>query len=203
MSERTRRGFLAGTGAAAVALAGCLGGGDESDAAEAVERPVRGPESASVTVTVFEDFACPHCRDFNARVKPRVVEEYVDPGDVRYVHADFPIPVDDVWSYGIASAARAVFAEAGDDAFWTFADRMFESQGNYSYDLVADVADEVADVGDAARTAAVEVTYREEIDADREQGRAWGVRGTPSVFVDGESVDGGYESISTAIQQQL
>lgn len=203
---RTRRGFLAATAtaSASVALAGCSDdGGIDPEGIDTGERPARGDETAPVTVTVFEDFACPHCRRFNAQVVPPIVQQYVEPGDVRYLHADFPIPVDETWSYAVGSAARAVFEEAGNDAFWDFSTAIFARQGEYSYDVIESVAGEVAGVGQTARTAAEDETHRDALDADRSLGQRWGVSGTPSVFVGAESVDPVPQSIRDAIDGRL
>jgi protein-disulfide isomerase len=208
MEDRTsRRSFLAVGGAAAVtALAGCSA--DESGTAGSEiddgSRPGLGDEAAPVTVTVFEDFSCPHCQRFTLQTTPTIVQQYVEPGDVRYLHADFPIPVDD-WSYPAANAGHAVFEEAGNDAFWRFLRSLFEAkieeQRDYSLDVFEEIADEAADVGQAARTAASEGTYRERLDADRRRGENWGVRGTPTVFVDDEQVD--LDGIGDAIERRL
>jgi protein-disulfide isomerase len=198
----TRRGFVTAGAAAAVALAGCSGGsGIDPDAIDSGDRPALGDESAPVTVTVFEDFACPHCRRFNAQVKPAIEQQYVDSGDVRYLHADFPIPVDETWSYAVASAARAVFDEAGNDGFWSFATAVYDHQGNYSLDTVESVAEETAGAGETARSAAENDSYRDTVDEDRSIGERWGVNGTPSVFVDDEQVE--IDSIGDAIESRL
>lgn len=202
MDETTRRGFLATSAVAASALAGCSGSAaNDPDEIDDGDRPALGDETAPVTVTVFEDFACPHCRQFNAQVKPAIETQYVEPGDVRYLHADFPIPVDETWSYAVGSAARAVFEEAGNDAFWSFVDSIYEHQGSYSHDVVESVAEETADVGETAREAAENESYRDELEADRERGQQWGVNGTPSVFVDDENVE--LDAIGEAIEERL
>jgi protein-disulfide isomerase len=209
MEDRmSRRAVLGAGGTAAVAaLAGCSGGSSSSsggidpEAIDDGDRPALGEESAPVTVTVFQDYSCPHCQAFKQQVAPTIVDRYVDPGDVRYLHADFPIPVDEQWSYAIASAAYAVFEEAGNDAFWSFKDEIYAQQGSYSLEVVASVADGVADVGAAAREAAEDGTYRDRIEADRELGLQWGVEATPSVFVDDESVSP--DEVVAAIDDRL
>lgn len=202
MNETTRRGFLATSAIASVALAGCSDDASlDPDAIDSGDRPGLGDESAPVTVTVFEDFACPHCRQFNAQLKPEIERRYVESGDVRYLHADFPIPVDETWSYAVGSAARAVFEEAGNDAFWAFATSIYERQGSYSFDTVESVAEETADVGETARSAAENDSHRDYLDADRDRGERWGVNGTPTVFVDDEQVD--LDAIDEAIEERL
>lgn len=202
-SRFSRRTFLAAGTAACVALAGCS---DDSAAADPDEidtddRPALGDESAPVTVTVFEDFACPSCRQFKTQITPQIITHYVEPGDVRYLHADFPIPVDDRWSYAIPSAAYAVFEDAGNDAFWDFARDIYTHQDSYSLDAVESVADEVAEVGSTARAAADDEAYRDRLDADRDRGEEWGVGGTPTVFVDDEQVD--LDEVGEAIEERL
>ncbi|QZY01112.1 DsbA family protein [Halobaculum rubrum] len=208
----SRRTVLAGlSAAAATATAGCLGGGnggsDEvpDDAVESLPTPVHGDEDAPVTVAVFEDFACPHCRTFAVDVHPRLVDEYVDPGDVRYEHHDFPIPVDDRWSWEAPGAARAVQDTVGDEAFFTFTQRLFEEgwtdgSPTYSESLLRDLAGAVDADPDTVVTAASEGRYRPVLEADREAGLDRGVQGTPSVFVDGTLIDRpDYATISSAI----
>jgi len=208
----TRRALLAGVSAGATAaVAGCLGGGgaDEEPPADAVESlptPVQGADDAPVTVAVFEDFACPHCRTFAVDVHPKLVDEYVDPGEVRFEHHDFPIPVDDRWSWEAPGAARAVQDAVGDEAFFTFTQRLFEegwSDGSpaYSESLLRDLASAVDADPDTVATAASEGRYRSVLEADREAGLDRGVRGTPSVFVDGTLIDRpDYATISSAIE---
>lgn len=207
--DYSRRNFLAASAAGTAALAGCLGGNGGSggnadpEAIDTDDRPALGAASAPVTVTAFEDFGCPSCARFKSQVLPALIEEYVQTGDVRYLHADFPIPVDEEWSQPVANAARGVFEAADNDAFWLFSSAIYEHQGSYSLDAIEAVADDVAEVGGAARTAAENREYDSVIDADRDRGESWGVSGTPSVFVDEAAVDPTYEDIESAIDSRL
>jgi len=190
----TRRRALSLTGGlAAASLAGCFGLGDAPDPSgetvESLPTPVQGDPESSVTVAVYEDFSCPHCRDFHLNVYPDVVSEFIDTERVRYEHHDFPIPVDEQWSWAVAGAARAVQDEVGDDAFFEYAALAFEEQGSYSMDVLADLAGEVDADGEAVRSAAENDTYAPVLEADRSAGQDRGVQGTPTVFVNDEQVD--------------
>jgi len=202
MTPTSRRRYLAAAGSGlAATLAGCIGGGSSDiDSLSADDRPARGGEDAPVRMVVFSDFSCPHCARFEQQVTPRILEQYVTTGDVLYFHADFPIPVDETWSPAVASAARAVFDEAGNDAFWSFFSAIFERQGQYSYDVIGTVAEEAGGVGTAARKAAQEESYSDEVESDRSMGEDWGVRATPSIFVGDEQIEGGFASIADAIE---
>ena len=205
MTALTRRQFVAAAGTgSALALAGCFGEppGADLDDLDPDTQPMLGQADAPVTVTVFVDYACPHCRTFEADVVPSLRQNHVQSGAVRLFHADFPLPVDQQWSYAVPNAARAVYEEAGNAAFWDFTAQIFTHQQSYSYSLLADVADQVAGVGQAARTAAEGEAYSDAIDADHEMGESWSVNSTPSVFVGEQSVDSDYPSIRDAIANQ-
>ena len=205
MREQTRRRFLAASAATCTALAGCLGsdGDGNPDEIDTADRPALGADDAPVTVTVFEDFSCPGCRQFKEQIFPLILDQHVEPGEVRVLPADFPLPVDESWSWAVPNAARAVFEEAGNDEYWLFTQEIYTHQGSYSYDVIESVADEVGGVGTPARQAAEDRTYSDEIEADKDRGQDWGVEGTPTVFVEESVVDSDYDSIRDAIQDRL
>jgi protein-disulfide isomerase len=203
----TRRRFLAGASAAGVtALAGCSGtpgssGGSGANRVESMPQPTAGPGDAPVTIEAWEDFACPHCRTFSLRVLPEVMSQFVQPGDARFVHHDFPIPVDERWSWDVAFAARHVQREAGSGAFFEFAHGAYENQGAFSMDVLGSLAAEhgVEDV----RSAVGDERYRPVVEADRQAGSDAGLRGTPFVLVNGEAVDPSFDGIRSAVQASL
>jgi len=233
---RTRRELLAATGAVGAALLAGCGGTSESDASgsdsggdtpsnlthvdvttpvddapvDSMPTPVRGDPNADVTLRVFEDYACPHCAHYATEIAPRVVENYAAPGEIRYEHHDFPIPVSEEWSWAGANAARAVQDGVGDEAFFEYTHLLFENQSAYvgagetGYDVLATYAERVgADPVEAVR-AAKGGTYDEVLKADRQAGIDDGVQGTPTVFVNGEKLDSfGYDAISSALDDAL
>ncbi|WP_415381817.1 DsbA family protein [Halosimplex sp. TS25] len=195
---RSRRRFLASAAAGiAAGLAGCGGlvsrpssGGTATARDVSLPAPTLGAEDAPVTLGVYKDFACPACRQFNAQTKPNVVSEYVEEGVVRLEHYDFPLDMHEPMSYTAANAARAVQHEADDETFFAFADSLFENQSDLGSATYADLADEEGVDSDGVRSAAEGRTYRTVIQEDKQQGIDADVRGTPTVFVDGEMLDG-------------
>jgi protein-disulfide isomerase len=213
--DTTRRALLAGVGGAGLAgLSGCLGGvlgsggagGGECGSLEEptvseLPPPVAGDPEAGVTVAVFEDFACPHCATFSLEVVPELRERLLDPGRVRYEHRDFPLPVDERWSWAVASAARGVQDAVGDEAFFSFATACFENQRDYSLSLLGELGVEAGvDDGCAVRTDAANESYRPVVEADRRRAREAGAGGTPAVFVNGRSVRGTADAIVSAVE---
>ncbi|SDQ41834.1 DsbA family protein [Natronobacterium texcoconense] len=189
--DETRRSFLAtaAIAGASIGIAGCLGDDEPSTSPEPPEPPVAGNPDADVTVTVYEDFACGVCRQFKFQMLPYIQENYIGPGLIRLEQRDFPIPVDETWSWAVASGARAVYETEGDQAFWEFAAEIYGHFDDYSYDAIETVADDLGFDGEDIREAAEKETYRDALETNREYGSANGVEGTPTFFVDGELVE--------------
>lgn len=212
----TRRAYLSAVAAgASLGLAGCLGGGGGGDAGDCdignpdqvsqQENPALGNPDSSVTVQVFEDFSCPHCATYNNDIFPDVRADFVDTGDVQYVHHDLPLPVNERWSWKVPSAARAVYAETDAETFFEYTKAVFAEQGNYSMDVLDSRADDVGASGCDARSAAINDTYRPVLETDRQRAidMAGDQRiGTPAVFVNGSYLGAyQYADIESAIQQ--
>jgi protein-disulfide isomerase len=213
--KATRRAYLSAlAGGTTVGLAGCLGGGGGNAAGDCDigdPEPITqqanaalGPEDAPVTVQVFEDYACPHCATYSTDVFPRVRSNFVDSGEVRYQHHDLPIPVHERWSWKVPSAARAVLDATDDETFFEYAKLLFQNQGDFSMQLIDDLADEVGAPGCDARGAAINDTYRPVVEADRRRAMELAgdqPLGTPAVFVNGRLLQGwGYDAVRNGIR---
>lgn len=232
----SRRAFLASTAVGGfVGLAGCAGGdgagnttsspaATESPTATATEdgsgsptgtgsdeaslpTPTLGPADAGVTVSVYEDFLCGHCAHYNQNGFPKIESNYVDSGSIRYEHHDFPV-VDDTWSWRSAIAARSVQATVGQDAYWTYAKRLFANRQDTSIELYRSLADEVGADPDVVEQHVIDEEWRPVVEVDQQRGIEKGVQGTPTFFVDGESVDPAghdswYGAVSDAIDSAL
>jgi len=206
-SRTTRRRFVGGVAAASVAgLAGCDGPsttGDPTATEQPLSTPIRGDPGADVTVAVYSDYACPHCAAYAVEEYPSGVKKYVENGQIRYEHHDFPIPVSEQ-SRPAANAARAVQDTQGDAAFWSFAEGLFEKYDSLGPSLYGTLAEEVGADPEAVRSAADEGRYDAAIDADRSAGSSRGVEGTPAIFVDDEAIRG-YDAatVTAAIEDAL
>ena len=198
----SRRAFLAATGAAATTgAAGCLDN-SKYEKVEELPRPTLGPDDAPVTMQLFEDYACPACKQFNDRVKPDIVEEYVEEGILQIEFYDYPIPVDGTWSWRTAIAARAVQDEAGNDAFWEYNNAMFDNQSRLGYETIETVAMEMDLDAELIVDKTDDGVYRPVVNADRTQGKNQGVQGTPGVFINGQLVGRpDYGTIARAIDR--
>jgi protein-disulfide isomerase len=176
--------------AGAVGTAGCLGLGDsggETTATavpETLPAPTRG--DGDVTLTVYVDFACPACRTFHDDFLPTLEGDYIEPGVVTYEHRDFPLEMHAPRSFDAANAARAVQDAADDETFFEYVDSLFANQRRLSPDVYQSLAGDVDVDGERALEAVEGRIYRQTVSRDLDMGDGAGVRGTPSVFVDGE-----------------
>lgn len=139
---------------------------------------VFGNPDAPVTIVEFGDFECPYCHDA-APVLRRVVEE--SGGQVRLVFRHFPL--FEVHPYAL-TAALAAEAAGEQGRFWDMHDLLFAHQDRLDDTALAHWAqklglDGASVVGDAAQR------FADVVERDYLAGSAAGVRGTPTVYVDG------------------
>lgn len=190
----SRRTLLALSTGAIGALAGCsvplLGPSTPECSGQqttGLSAPTAGPSSAPVSVDIYTDFACPHCRDFFLDVYP-TVRQRIPTETATYVHHDFPVPVSE-WSYPVASAARAVQHTNSDRAFWTFAELAYQNQGEYSNDVLERLAQDVKTDPQTVRRAAEQLPYCRLLKRERKRGTDRGVEGTPTLFVNDQKLE--------------
>ena len=77
---------------------------------EWLDRNSMGNPDAAVVVEAWEDFLCPACRDWNSDIKPRLVNDYVKPGLVRFEFHHFPLA-----SHAPGSTMAALASECAAD----------------------------------------------------------------------------------------
>lgn len=87
-------------------------------------QPSFGAPGAPVTLVVFSDFQCPHCREEAKELRENLTKIY--PAQVRVYFKDFPLANHD-WARPAAIAGRCIFRQ---DAllFWDYHDWVFDKQ---------------------------------------------------------------------------
>jgi protein-disulfide isomerase len=147
---------------------------------------VKGNASARITVEEFSDFQCPACSGLEPGLK-RVMADYND--RVRFVFRNYPLQMH---KYAFI-AARAAEAAGLQGKFWEMHDMLYENQkewsdsmeprvqfDSYATRLGLDVQRFKADM-DRQELA-------ERIKADMMRGNALGVKGTPTVYLNGREL---------------
>ena len=162
--------------------------------------PVIGDPDAPITIIEFSDFQCPFCERFSTQTLPTLQEEYIDKGLVKLVYRDFPIQSIHPNAVVTALAAECAHEQGG---FKGMHDKLFEKQGEWksvtAQDIVGVLTGYASDIGidsDEFETCLVMGRHVDDIRGDLEDGRAYGVSGTPGFFVGNDQI--GYVSIQGA-----
>ncbi|MER7366519.1 Na+/H+ antiporter NhaA [Nonomuraea wenchangensis] len=139
---------------------------------------IRGRADAPITIVQYGDFECPYC----GRLHPVLTRLLRDNPDVRLVFRHFPLR-----TIHPRAASAAIVAEAAGDRgrFWEMHDVLYDNQRSLSD---ADLERHAARLGvepweDVPRHAS-------RIALDEASGRESGVRGTPTLFLNGVRYQG-------------
>jgi protein-disulfide isomerase len=158
--------------------------------------PPLGKEDAPVALVEFSDFTCPYCR----LVRP-VLEEFVreHAGRVKLYYKPFPIESHE----HAAEAAQAAEWAREHGLFWAMHDRLFESPDALSVEDLAGHARALGGDPEDLRAAVESGRYRARVQASQAEARAAGLRGTPTVFMNGRLVtDLSAEALELALQDE-
>jgi protein-disulfide isomerase len=169
-----------------------------------------GDADAPTTLAFYEDPQCPICQQFEAEIGEEVAAA-VEAGEVKvdyHVVSFLDEASENAWSSRAANALMVVQDLAGPDAFVAMHDLLYDNQpaegtaGPSDAQLVAW----------AVEAGAPEAAAREGIESGRfdqfvvnatDQMSKDGVNGTPTVFVDGEKVEGTPADAVTAVREAL
>ncbi|MCB9685587.1 MAG: thioredoxin domain-containing protein [Alphaproteobacteria bacterium] len=151
------------------------------------DTPTRGPADAPLQVVVFEDFECPYCRALTRNLHA-VVEEQPDRWRIAFRHypmhtACNPGVTRDLHPDACSAAAAAVCAER-QGRFWEMYDALFGQEGLKTADLERRAGELGLDT-QAFAACLADPTVSQPIVSDARHGRALGVTGTPTSFVNG------------------
>lgn len=173
-------------------------------------QPFMGDENASVTVVEFGDYQCPYCKQFDQSTMPQLEENYISTGDVKFYYVNYAFLGEG--STDAAVASECVYDQTGSSQeFWDFHHEVFDRQGSensgwVTADLMMEIARDTTEGLDyeGLRQCIDSGETRDRVQSERSMGSSSGVTGTPSIYVNGESVpNNDYSSISAAIEQEL
>lgn len=173
---------------------------------------IRGSADAEVIIVEYSDTECPFCKRFHETMK-QVMDEYGAGGKVAWVYRHFPLDSLHQKARSEAVALECANELGGNDAFWKYADRLYEiTPSNDGLDA-AELPRIAAFVGldtAAFNACATSNRYDAHIQADLDNASATGGNGTPwSVIITKSGkkypLSGAqpYESVKQAIEQAL
>ena len=160
-------------------------------------RPVRGNQSAKVTIINFDDFQCPFCARMHATLFPGLLKEYGD--KVKFIYKDYPLVEIHPWAMHAAIDANCLGEQNG-DAYWEFADYTHSNAktiaGHNPSEAFANLDKETLEEGekhhlDASKLkACVQKSDESGVRASMAEGDKLGVDSTPTLFINGQKVSG-------------
>lgn len=163
---------------------------------------VLGRADAPVTVVEYASLTCIHCAAWHTGVLPAFKAQYIDTGKVRFVYRDLPTPPADVAATG-AALARC----AAPERFFAVIDVLMHNQAMIRADVGPWYDAGVAASGRTLQqieTCVAAPATMENLRAGIEGGRAAGVAGTPTFFVNGQKVaNGSLETLAAAVESAI
>src|SRR5262249_51303258 len=145
--------------------------------------PMRGDNTAPVTIIEFSDYQCPYCGRAEPTMK-KVLDSYK--GKVRLVYKEFPLPIHD----HAAKASEAALCANDQGKYWEMHDKLFDNQGAldvdnlklYARDLGLDAHkfDSCLDKGEKTK----------DVQASVDAASTIGIHSTPAFFINGRPLSG-------------
>lgn len=179
---------LSGSFTLATAKNGPVRGAIDRASLESATAPSRGVAGAPLTIVEFVDFKCPNCRA-SQPILQRLIQQYGQ--KVHLIIRDFPV---ETLHPGATELAQVAWCAGKQGRYWQVHDWLYAHQDGVVLPLSsADIDGLALDTGmdrtklDACRTSA---EASQKVKADYFAAIGFGVRGTPTFFLNGTKVEG-------------
>jgi len=161
-------------------------------------RPTRGAKASKVVVVNFDDFECPFCSRMHQELFPDILKEYGD--RITFVYKDYPLVEIHPWAMHAAVDANCLAAQ-NTDAYWDFADYIHANQhevGNEktptgrtdALDKLTMLQGQKHSVDTVKLQSCIKGQDDGAVKASMKEAESVGVEATPTLFINGERVDG-------------
>lgn len=141
--------------------------------------PYKGAADAPVTLVVYSDYQCSHCRDFALETAPLIEQAYVATGKVKLVSHYYAL-----WDESLPFVAAAMCA-AEQGKYWDFDHTLFANQASLEVNTLPVLARQAGLDMEAFNKCQQSGAYLARAKSYRDQGRAAGVNSTPTFFING------------------
>ena len=147
---------------------------------------VRGNFDAEVSIIEYSDYECPFCQ----RVHPtlsQIVEDF--DGEVRWIYRHFPLTSIHSRALDASIAGDCVANLGGNDAFWSFSDRVLNNQRHLGAELYESIAADLDIPIEAFRACQNDPSIQDAIGVNYQNALDSGGRGTPFIIVTNKNGD--------------
>ena len=161
-------------------------------------RPTRGSKDAKVVVVNYDDFQCPFCSRMHQTLFPELLKEYGD--RVQFVYKDYPLSEIHPWATRAAVDANCLAAQ-NNDAYWDFADHIHANQREVNsekgreaqfaaLDRLTTEQGQIHNLDQTKLQSCVKAQNEDPIKASMHEAEGVGVTATPTLFINGQEMDG-------------
>lgn len=161
-------------------------------------RPTRGAKASKVVLVNYDDLECPFCSRMHETLFPQILKEYGD--RVTFIYKDYPLVEIHPWATHAAVDAGCLAAQNG-DAYWDFADYIHANQHEVNsektpaerlvaLDRLAMLQGQKHNLDVVKLQSCIKAQDESRVKASMKEGDAVGVEATPTLFINGEKVDG-------------
>ncbi len=173
--------------------------------------PFIGNVNAPVTIAYWYDYQCPFCQRNEEDTMPQIIKNYVDTGKAKIVFKDYEFLGAD--SQTLGQYSRAVW-DTSPDKFYAWHKAVYDNQGTENTGWatktkILSITTGVLGASDTAKVSQLVVSkgtqYQATMDADKAEGSAMGITGTPGAIIGKQLVSGAqpYSAFQTAIDAVL
>ena len=163
--------------------------GARAQAAEPLEDVVLGDPDAPVEIIEYASMTCPHCASFHNTTFKELKAEYIDTGKAKFIMREFP--------FDPLAAAVSMLARCAGDKRYDVIDLFFEHQREWAVPedplgKIRALAQQAGFSSEEFEACLTDQQLLDGINAVKDHGyQELGVSSTPTIFVDGEKVEGG------------
>lgn len=176
-----------------------------------------GDPDAPVTLEIYADYQCPHCRAFHHEIEPLIIDDYVRTGKIRLEFIDFPViglsSLEDLAddSRESVQAAEAVMCAAEQNRYMEYREGLYAGDLEPNSGALDDTnLKSLAQDLDLDAAAFAECLgsgrYEEAIIAGSVNAFDMGVQGTPTLVINSENIPltrDGYDGLRPLLDQAI
>jgi protein-disulfide isomerase len=177
------------------------------DPAELLKPPALGDmalgadDGAKVTIVEYASATCPHCARFHNEVYGKLKTEYIDTKKVRFIFREFPLNDAALAAFMIARAAPK-------EAYFGLIDIYFETLETWAQNPaqgLLNIAKQAGFTEEKFNTTLRDQNLAKSIMEIHDGGVKFGVKGTPTFFINGKSYEGelSFDAMKAAIDPLL
>ncbi|MBE9477136.1 MAG: DsbA family protein [Proteobacteria bacterium] len=109
------------------------------DAKKVVEMTLGNPD-ATVTVTEYASFTCPHCATFHTDVMPNLKADYIDTGKIKFIYREVYFDRLGLWGGMLARCG-------GPERYFGIIDMLYKRQREWTKGSGAEIAENLYKIG--------------------------------------------------------